>query len=255
MPKTWLQQKDQQVQKKIKVWKFTPTHILTHCLWLCNFLKIDLLVPTELFHHVVNDALNFIVFWQNSQCWKIFQVFWLIKQWILANEQTQVWQISFERRMPSNHSVDQKGSWLLFLGSQVMRGSFTQWAFNQCQNLPISSEIGQNLNEIYVNLCPKICQRCHEHIRRRLWSGMLSTVWKILYFSITYILREINFGDSRSEKCAIFITFRHSEFWLLMIFYTFWRLEFTKLTKFSAPKNAKNGSFKTSRCSLRLISR
>ena len=77
----------------------------------------------------------------------------------------------------------------------------------------------------------------------------VSTVWKILYFSITYILREINFGDSRSEKCAIFITFRHSEFWLLMIFYTFWRLEFTKLTKFSAPKNAKNSSFKTSRFS------
>ena len=72
---------------------------------------------------------------------------------------------------------------------------------------------------------------------------------KFFIFSITYILREINFGDSRSEKYAIFITFRHPEFWLLMIFYTFWRLEFTKLTKFSAPKNAKNGSFKTSRFS------
>ena len=120
MPKTWLQQKDQQVQKKIKVWKFTPTHILTHCLWVCNFLKIDLRRTVPPCCKRRPEFYSF--FWQNSQCWKNFSSFWLIKQWILANEQTQVWQISSERRMPSNHSVDQKGSWLLFLGSQVMRG-------------------------------------------------------------------------------------------------------------------------------------
>ena len=30
------------------------------------------------------------------------------------------------------------------------------------------------------------------------------TVWKVKDFSITQILREINFGDSRSAKSAIF---------------------------------------------------
>ena len=74
--------------------------------------------------------------------------------------------------MPSNPLVDQKGSLAFIPWISSNEGSFTQWVFNQCQNLPISSEIGQNMNEIYVNLCPKICQRCHEHIRRRLWSGM-----------------------------------------------------------------------------------
>ena len=29
------------------------------------------------------------------------------------------------------------------------------------------------------------------------------SVWKIQNFSVTQILREINFGDSRSAKCAI----------------------------------------------------
>ena len=29
------------------------------------------------------------------------------------------------------------------------------------------------------------------------------TVWKFHYFSITQILREINFRDSRNEKCII----------------------------------------------------
>ena len=31
-----------------------------------------------------------------------------------------------------------------------------------------------------------------------------STVWKFQDFSVTYILREINFGDSRSFKTAVF---------------------------------------------------
>ena len=204
MPKTWLQQKDQQVQKKIKVWKFTPTHILTHCLWVCNFLKIDLLVPTELFHHVVNDALNFIVFFDKiHNVGKIFQVFDSSNNGFWLTNRLKFDKLALREECPQT----------LFWPKRILavipwissnEGSFTQWVFNQCQNLPISSEIGQNMNEIYVNLCPKICQRCHENIRRRLWSGMLSTVWKILYFSITYILREINFGDSRSTKCAIF---------------------------------------------------
>ena len=38
-----------------------------------------------------------------------------------------------------------------------------------------------------------------------------ATVWKFHDFAISLILREINFGESRSAKFAIF-TFRHSEF-------------------------------------------
>ena len=39
-----------------------------------------------------------------------------------------------------------------------------------------------------------------------------STVWIFHNVSITQILREINFWDSRSAKPAIFYTFRGSEF-------------------------------------------
>ena len=46
-------------------------------------------------------------------------------------------------------------------------------------------------------------------IQRRLGSenkknGNIVTVWKFHDYSITHILREINFGDSRSAKSAIF---------------------------------------------------
>ena len=34
--------------------------------------------------------------------------------------------------------------------------------------------------------------------------GIAYTMWNSYEFSITHILREINFGDSRSEKSAIF---------------------------------------------------
>ena len=38
------------------------------------------------------------------------------------------------------------------------------------------------------------------------------TVWKFHDFSITQILREINFGEYRGSKTAIFIQFRGTEF-------------------------------------------
>ena len=41
----------------------------------------------------------------------------------------------------------------------------------------------QKLTEVMLNLC---------------------TVWKLHYFSVTQILREINFGESRSSKTAGF---------------------------------------------------
>ena len=65
-------------------------------------------------------------------------------------------------------------------------------------------------------------------------------------FSTTQILREINFGDSRSAKSAIVTHFNGSESKFFDEFLHFWRLEFTILTKFRAPNVAKNGSFITS---------
>ena len=46
------------------------------------------------------------------------------------------------------------------------------------------------------------------------------TVWKFLDFSITQILREINFEDSWSAKCTILPNL-HSEFWFLWFFSLF----------------------------------
>ena len=57
-------------------------------------------------------------------------------------------------------------------------------------------------------------------------------------FPITQILREIKIGDFRSAKSAISIHLEALKFFL-MNFCTFWRLKFTKLTKFRAPKMAK----------------
>ena len=36
------------------------------------------------------------------------------------------------------------------------------------------------------------------------YENLHSAVWKFYQFSITQILREINFRDSRNAKCAIF---------------------------------------------------
>ena len=49
-----------------------------------------------------------------------------------------------------------------------------------------------------------------------------STVWKFQDFFVTYILREINFGDSKSSKTAVFANF--------------WALSFVNLVNFSLQK-------------------
>ena len=75
----------------------------------------------------------------------------------------------------------------------------------------------------------------------------MNTVWKFHDFSVIQILREINFGDSRSAKSAIL---KLSEA-LNLTFYEF--LPFLKtenqIKKFRALEIAKNGSFRTSRFS------
>ena len=65
------------------------------------------------------------------------------------------------------------------------------------------------------------------------------TVWKFHNFSITQILREINFWDSMSAKSAIF-TQLEALISLCMNFCTFRKLKSTKLTKFRASKIDKN---------------
>ena len=44
------------------------------------------------------------------------------------------------------------------------------------------------------------------------FKGVVITVWKFQDIFVTKILREINFGESRSSKTTIFFTFRGFEF-------------------------------------------
>ena len=67
------------------------------------------------------------------------------------------------------------------------------------------------------------------------------TEWKFHYFSITHILREINFGDSRSSKSAISTLISA----LNMSFYEFLYLngELYQINKIQSPKMCKSGRF------------
>ena len=62
---------------------------------------------------------------------------------------------------------------------------------------------------------PKIS---HPISRNFLYLTFDCTVWKFCNFPVTQILREIKFCETRVTKCAIFDTFRDSEFWFLCIF-------------------------------------
>ena len=74
------------------------------------------------------------------------------------------------------------------------------------------------------------------------------TVWKFHDFSITQILREINFGDSTSAKSAILthLEVRNFAFYELLHFL---KDEIYQIDKIQSPKNGKNGSFGTARFS------
>ena len=74
------------------------------------------------------------------------------------------------------------------------------------------------------------------------------TVWKFRDFSISQILREINFWILEVQNLPFWIACKLCNF-KYMNFCTFWRLKFTKFTKYG-----KNGSFRSSRFS-KLISR
>ena len=62
-------------------------------------------------------------------------------------------------------------------------------------------------------------------------SRKLPTLWKFQDFSITQFLREINLGNSISAKYA-FLTHLQALNFEFYDFWTFWKVQFTKLTKF-----------------------
>ena len=71
------------------------------------------------------------------------------------------------------------------------------------------------------------------------------TVWKFHDFSITQILREINFGHSRSARFAILtqseaLNFDFNEFLHFLEAEIYW------IDQIQSPKNCKNGSFRPS---------
>ena len=67
-------------------------------------------------------------------------------------------------------------------------------------------------------------------------------MWKFHRFSITQILREINFGDSRSAKSAVFVILE-SEFSSFGQFQSSKRAKHHKKVKFRASKCVKVADF------------
>ena len=72
--------------------------------------------------------------------------------------------------------------------------------------------------------------------------------WRFHYFSITQILREIDFRGSRSAKSGILTHFEALNF-DFSEFLRFWKAEISLIDKFQIHKNVKNGCFRTSRFS------
>ena len=73
-------------------------------------------------------------------------------------------------------------------------------------------------------------------------------MWIFHYFSIAQILREINFGDSRSAKSAILTHLEALKF-DFNEFLHFLKAEFYQINKIKSPKYGKNGRFRASRFS------
>ena len=73
-------------------------------------------------------------------------------------------------------------------------------------------------------------------------------MWKFHDFSITQILREINFGDFKSAKSAILTHLEALKF-DFNEFLHFLKAEFYQINKIQSPKNGKNGGFRASRFS------
>ena len=85
-------------------------------------------------------------------------------------------------------------------------------------------------------------------------SKVSHTVWKFNNFSVTKILREINFRDSKSPKTAVSCHFRSCEFCTFGEFQPSKSEEIHKKSKFRASKCVKTADFALLE-SLKLISR
>ena len=70
----------------------------------------------------------------------------------------------------------------------------------------------------------------------------------MIFLSLDKILREINFGDSRSAKSAI-LTHLEAVNFDFYEFLHFLKAEFYQINKIQSPKNGKNGRFRASRFS------
>ena len=89
------------------------------------------------------------------------------------------------------------------------------------------------------------------HLKKYLCSNYVLTVWKFHDYSIDQILREINFGDSRSAKTFFLDTFKDCTF-LFSNFHEllhFLKDETHQNNKIQGPKISNNSSIRISRFS------
>ena len=83
---------------------------------------------------------------------------------------------------------------VLFIGFQIILSN------------PIANPQGDDLEYIEGGIAEDTCTiEIDDTINGQL--GKCSTLWKFQDFSVAQILREINFGESRSSKTAILINF------------------------------------------------
>ena len=88
---------------------------------------------------------------------------------------------------------------VLFIGFQIILSN------------PIANPQGDDLEYIEGGIAEDTCTiEIDDTINGQL--GKCSTLWKFQDFSVAQILREINFGESRSSKTAIFAILRPANF-------------------------------------------
>ena len=103
---------------------------------------------------------------------------------------------SGNHKIPSRkhyYSVNGKGIFMSFQSAQCSRSSISKKSISSRAHFFCIVKVAK------VNLC--FCLSC-----------CCYTVWKFHNFSVTHILREINFGEFRSSKNAVFAIFGSSEF-------------------------------------------
>ena len=95
--------------------------------------------------------------------------------------------------------------------------------------------------------------RCPTDLLPKFWADISYTVWKFHDFSINQILREINFGESRSAETAIFVIFGALNS-VDLVNSSLQKVQKSRTLKFRASKCVKMADFALQE-SLKLISR